>query len=141
MCSLLCLFEPDKQICPMFLVFRSGKYVYKPTMSVTCCPMYPIRCDVANFHLSASQKKVIKRVNRYLNYDQRLAKDGDDTEHDRPAVPEAAQSVNVRSDEIGDEAVVATCHNTIDDQSVASKNSGASTKRLPKPGQSIAQLS
>jgi len=47
---------------------RSGKYVYKPTMNMTCCPQYPIRCDVANLRLTKSQKKVIKRVNRYLSY-------------------------------------------------------------------------
>jgi len=23
---------------------RSGKYCYKPTVHVTCCPMYTIRC-------------------------------------------------------------------------------------------------
>ncbi|KAL5010842.1 hypothetical protein ScPMuIL_013147 [Solemya velum] len=45
---------------------RSGMYCYKPTMKVTCCPQYPIRCDVGNFKLSHSQKKVIKKVNRYL---------------------------------------------------------------------------
>ena len=50
---------------------RSGKYTYKPTMSVTCCPMYPIRCAVANLRLTKSQKKVIKQVNQYLSYDRR----------------------------------------------------------------------
>ncbi|KAK7108348.1 hypothetical protein V1264_016098 [Littorina saxatilis] len=45
---------------------RSGKYCYKPTMNMTCCPQYTIRCDVPNFKLSKSQKKIIKRVNRYL---------------------------------------------------------------------------
>lgn len=50
---------------------RSGKYVYKPTMSQTCCPQYPIRCDVASLRLTKSQKKVIKRVNQYLSYGER----------------------------------------------------------------------
>lgn len=45
---------------------RSGKYCYKPTMNMTCCPMYTIRCDAPKFRLSKSHKKVIKRVNRYL---------------------------------------------------------------------------
>eukprot|EP00916_Digyalum_oweni_P017993 GHVL01030044.1.p1 GENE.GHVL01030044.1~~GHVL01030044.1.p1 ORF type:complete len:194 (-),score=16.30 GHVL01030044.1:149-730(-) len=49
-----------------FPAFRSGKYCYKPTMNMTCCPQYTIRCDVPNFKLSKSQKKIIKRVNRYL---------------------------------------------------------------------------
>ncbi|XP_025096854.1 arginyl-tRNA--protein transferase 1-like isoform X1 [Pomacea canaliculata] len=50
---------------------RSGKYSYKPTMKVTCCPQYAIRCDAVNFQLSKSQKKVIKRVNRFLITGQR----------------------------------------------------------------------
>jgi len=55
------------------LYCRSGKYVYKPTMNRTCCPQYPIRCDVASLRLTKSQKKVIKRVNRYLSYGERQA--------------------------------------------------------------------
>ncbi|KAK0053361.1 arginyl-tRNA--protein transferase 1-like isoform X1 [Biomphalaria pfeifferi] len=45
---------------------RSGKYCYKPTMNVTCCPQYTIKCDAINFKLSKSHKKLVKRVNRYL---------------------------------------------------------------------------
>ncbi len=47
--------------------FRSGKYVYKPVMDKTCCPQYAIKCDVLNFKLNKSHKKVIKKVNKYLN--------------------------------------------------------------------------
>nr|XP_021199343.2 arginyl-tRNA--protein transferase 1 [Helicoverpa armigera] len=45
---------------------RSGKYCYKPTMDVTCCPMYTIRCRTLEFKPSKSQKKVLKRVNKLL---------------------------------------------------------------------------
>lgn len=45
---------------------RSGKYCYKPNMSMTCCPSYTIRCDANAFRASKSQKKVIKKVNRFL---------------------------------------------------------------------------
>ncbi|VEN52608.1 unnamed protein product [Callosobruchus maculatus] len=45
---------------------RSGKYCYKPTMDETCCPQYTIKCDVQNFSLSKSQKKVIKKFNKYV---------------------------------------------------------------------------
>ncbi|KAL4233849.1 Arginyl-tRNA--protein transferase 1 [Mactra antiquata] len=45
---------------------RSGKYCYKPTMDVTCCPMYTIRCEALNFKLRKSHKKVIKKMNKYL---------------------------------------------------------------------------
>ncbi|KAK8391328.1 hypothetical protein O3P69_017143 [Scylla paramamosain] len=47
---------------------RSGKYCYKPTMDKTCCPMYTIKCDALEIKLSKSQKKVLKRMNRYLSY-------------------------------------------------------------------------
>ncbi|XP_057667014.1 arginyl-tRNA--protein transferase 1 isoform X3 [Diorhabda carinulata] len=45
---------------------RSGKYCYKSLMEQTCCPLYTIKCDVINFLLSKSQKKVIKRFNKFL---------------------------------------------------------------------------
>ncbi|XP_044739913.1 arginyl-tRNA--protein transferase 1 [Chrysoperla carnea] len=45
---------------------RSGKYCYKPIMDVTCCPMYTIRCEALNLKLSKSQKKILKRVNKFL---------------------------------------------------------------------------
>uniref|UniRef100_A0A8C1T5V0 Arginyl-tRNA--protein transferase 1 n=1 Tax=Cyprinus carpio TaxID=7962 RepID=A0A8C1T5V0_CYPCA len=46
---------------------RSGKYVYKPTMSKTCCPQYTIRCHALNFHPSKTHKKTLKKVNRFLS--------------------------------------------------------------------------
>ncbi|OQR74585.1 arginyl-tRNA--protein transferase 1-like [Tropilaelaps mercedesae] len=45
---------------------RSGKYCYKPSMKKTCCPQYTIRCNALSFKPSKSQKKVLKRVHRFL---------------------------------------------------------------------------
>lgn len=45
---------------------RCGKYCYKPRMTETCCPQYTIKCSAVNFHLSKSQKKVLKKFNRFL---------------------------------------------------------------------------
>ena len=45
---------------------RSGKYCYKPVMDVTCSPQYAIRCEVTEFRLSKSQKKVLKTMSDYL---------------------------------------------------------------------------
>lgn len=45
---------------------RSGKYCYKPIMDITCCPMYTIRCEALRISLTKSQKKIIKRVNKFL---------------------------------------------------------------------------
>ncbi|OWA53710.1 Arginyl-tRNA--protein transferase 1 [Hypsibius exemplaris] len=55
---------------------RSGKYIYKPIMKKTCCPQYAIRCEALRFQLTRSQKKVIKRVYRYLAFgvgDEKIA--------------------------------------------------------------------
>jgi len=48
---------------------RSGKYCYKPTMEKTCCPQYEIRCDVTKYKPSKSQKKVLKKMDKYLRSD------------------------------------------------------------------------
>ncbi|XP_043490055.1 arginyl-tRNA--protein transferase 1 isoform X1 [Polistes fuscatus] len=45
---------------------RSGSYCYKPTMDQTCCPMYTIKCEVLNFKISKSQKKILKRMTKFL---------------------------------------------------------------------------
>lgn len=45
---------------------RSGKYCYKPALDKTCCPQYCIRCDAKNFQLSLSQRKVLKKMNKFL---------------------------------------------------------------------------
>lgn len=41
-------------------------YCYKPTMNLTCCPQYTIRCHPLEFKLNKSHKKVLKRVNKFL---------------------------------------------------------------------------
>ncbi|XP_022242387.1 arginyl-tRNA--protein transferase 1-like isoform X1 [Limulus polyphemus] len=47
---------------------RSGKYCYKPTMEITCCPNYTIRCDSEAIKLTTSQKKVLKKVYNFLAF-------------------------------------------------------------------------
>ncbi|GJQ72406.1 hypothetical protein Trydic_g3487 [Trypoxylus dichotomus] len=46
---------------------RSGRYCYKPIMNETCCPQYTIRCNALNFKVSKSHKKIIKKMNRFMN--------------------------------------------------------------------------
>ncbi|KAL7288840.1 hypothetical protein TKK_0016815 [Trichogramma kaykai] len=46
---------------------RSGYYCYKPTMDITCCPHYTIRCSALEFKMSRSQKKILKRMIKFLN--------------------------------------------------------------------------
>ncbi|XP_076669911.1 arginyltransferase 1 isoform X1 [Andrena cerasifolii] len=45
---------------------RSGYYCYKPIMDRTCCPMYTIKCEALQFKISKSQKKVLKRMAKFL---------------------------------------------------------------------------
>ncbi len=45
---------------------RSGKYIYKPSMSRTCCPQYTIKCVVSTFTPTKAQKKVIKRFRNFV---------------------------------------------------------------------------
>ncbi|EYB82712.1 hypothetical protein Y032_0352g3249 [Ancylostoma ceylanicum] len=54
-----------------YLIFRSGKYIYKPTMERTCCPQYTIRLDSTKFILSRSQRKVLRQMNEFLKNDIR----------------------------------------------------------------------
>jgi len=57
---------------------RSGRYCYKPTMNRTCCPAYTIRCDATQFHLSKSQKKVLKTFRNYIIKDDAKKKNNQD---------------------------------------------------------------
>ncbi|XP_073541468.1 arginyl-tRNA--protein transferase 1 isoform X3 [Phyllobates terribilis] len=45
---------------------RSGKYVYKPLMSQTCCPQYTIRLSAVNYQPNKSHKKVLKKMQKFL---------------------------------------------------------------------------
>jgi len=45
---------------------RSGNWLYKPSNKKACCPNYTIRLDITKFEISASQKKVKRKVERYF---------------------------------------------------------------------------
>jgi arginine-tRNA-protein transferase len=45
---------------------RSGKYLYKPSISTTCCPAYTIRLDATKFKISKGQAKVLKKMQKYI---------------------------------------------------------------------------
>uniref|UniRef100_A0A1B6IE36 Arginyl-tRNA--protein transferase 1 n=1 Tax=Homalodisca liturata TaxID=320908 RepID=A0A1B6IE36_9HEMI len=57
---------------------RSGCYCYKPTMHLTCCPMYTIKCSALEFRLSKSQKKKLKRVHAFLAHGRKKSEMTDD---------------------------------------------------------------
>ncbi|KAK9301251.1 hypothetical protein QLX08_006330 [Tetragonisca angustula] len=45
---------------------RCGSYCYKSIMDQTCCPMYTIKCEALQFKISKSQKKILKRMTKFL---------------------------------------------------------------------------
>jgi arginine-tRNA-protein transferase len=45
---------------------RSGKWLYQPQNSVTCCPQHTIRLDTAQFTPSRAHKQLRRRLARYL---------------------------------------------------------------------------
>ncbi|KAI9281828.1 arginine-tRNA-protein transferase [Sporodiniella umbellata] len=45
---------------------RSGTYLYKPNMAKTCCPQYTIRLHANNYKLSKGQKKILIKLNKYI---------------------------------------------------------------------------
>ncbi|ORZ41506.1 arginine-tRNA-protein transferase [Catenaria anguillulae PL171] len=45
---------------------RSGAYLYKPHMSLTCCPQYTIRLPVLAFKPSKQHRQVVNKVKRYI---------------------------------------------------------------------------
>ena len=49
-------------------------------MNMTCCPQYTIRCEVLNYKMRKSQKKTLKKVNRYLIHGIKPEKDKDQEE-------------------------------------------------------------
>ncbi|XP_068755568.1 arginyl-tRNA--protein transferase 1-like isoform X2 [Montipora capricornis] len=61
---------------------RSGNYVYKPTMKKLCCPMYTIKCDAGAFNPSKSQKKVLKKMTKFLT----VAESGQSSSQDKGGV-------------------------------------------------------
>ncbi|KOC66094.1 Arginyl-tRNA--protein transferase 1 [Habropoda laboriosa] len=45
---------------------RCGSYCYKSIMDQTCCPLYTIKCEALQFKISKSQKKILKRMAKFL---------------------------------------------------------------------------
>ena len=43
------------------------RYVYKPCMSKTCCPLYTIRCKAGQYQPTKSQRKVVKKVQNLVS--------------------------------------------------------------------------
>ena len=91
---------------------RSGKYLYKPVMNRTCCPLYAIRCEALKFKPSRSQRRVAKRMRAFLvDGKQRILKpavqepnegsktDGDSLEEDKKDTSEPKEQTSEPKEE------------------------------------------
>ncbi|KAF8778114.1 Arginyl-tRNA--protein transferase 1 like protein [Argiope bruennichi] len=80
---------------------RSGKYCYKPTMNLTCCPLYTIRCEAKKLVLTRSQKKVLKKVHRFLAYGEKSkgneGASGDKSDQDMEVSFDCPQDIDMQS--------------------------------------------
>ncbi|XP_017073262.1 arginyl-tRNA--protein transferase 1 isoform X2 [Drosophila eugracilis] len=77
---------------------RCGDYCYKMRNKETCCTAYTIKSNALKFKLSKSQKRVLRRVNRFLRDGKREFKldagegDGEDDACDASGAPEVTVS-------------------------------------------------
>ena len=86
---------------------RSGRYVYKPCMETTCCPLYTIRCRVKEYQPSKSQRKVVKKVNNCIRYGTKNKVDDEDpsnTTTDQNASSMKGELIEKCNEEMGPEA-------------------------------------
>ena len=61
---------------------RAGTFVYRPDNVKACCPQYAIRFDVNEFRETKSQKRVARRMQRFLDgHDQILHKRNEHEKH------------------------------------------------------------
>lgn len=47
---------------------RCGTYIYQRNSKNSCCEVWQYRVNIDEFKISQSQKKVIKKFHKYLNY-------------------------------------------------------------------------
>ena len=126
---------------------RSGKYCYKPSMSIMCCPSYTIKCAVADFQLSKSQKKVLKNFAKYVatgvkpRSNESPAESGSQGDLSLPSPSEAIPAVVEREDGGGD-AAMKSASASVENLAVGSNSShahddnsvGAPPKKSPTKG-------
>lgn len=78
---------------------RSGMYCYKPTMTITCCPLYTIRCEAIHLKLTKSQKKILKKMTRFL-------KDGFKDNRNEESTAESVAHSEVEAENVSEAALL-----------------------------------
>ncbi|KPU76461.1 uncharacterized protein Dana_GF13155, isoform B [Drosophila ananassae] len=64
---------------------RCGNYCYKLRNEDTCCPCYTIKCDALEFKLTKSNKRILRRMSRYLRDGKRESGSGNGGDGDGDA--------------------------------------------------------
>lgn len=64
---------------------RCGNYCYKLRNENTCCPCYTIKCDALEFKLTKSNKRILRRMSRYLRDGKRESGSGNGGDGDGDA--------------------------------------------------------
>lgn len=73
---------------------RCGNYCYKPQNDISCCPCYTIKCDSQEFKLSKSNKRILRRMNKFLRDGKR--EPNEQLQHKR-----TGESINDDDDDVG----------------------------------------
>lgn len=64
---------------------RSGTWIYKPAIDVSCCAQHTIRVSVDAFRPSKKQRQVLRRLDAYLRRERDEGSDGGDEDGARAA--------------------------------------------------------
>ncbi|KAK4874080.1 hypothetical protein RN001_013440 [Aquatica leii] len=114
---------------------RSGMYCYKPIMDLTCCPQYTIRCNTLQFKISKSQKKIIKKFNKFVTdgsgfKDPVIGEPMDDVQHEHIIIKEKP-NVSLDYNQLN----VTALNDKIEDATEASSSASVEVLKIevPKP--------
>ena len=69
-------------------------------MNMTCCPQYTIRCEVLDFKLRKSHKKVLKKVNKYLIQGIKPSKHEEELDEELPQPMAATDDQQAKSQKL-----------------------------------------
>ncbi|KAL1238104.1 Arginyl-tRNA--protein transferase [Trichinella pseudospiralis] len=110
---------------------RSGHYCYKPIHEESCCTLHTIRCDALEFRPSRSQKRVMKRFERFLRTGEFKQQKFDSFQYKDPS-EEFFTVENVINDKTLDKNAECFLRLTVDREQTNSFESGYSERKQKK---------
>lgn len=112
---------------------RSGCVCYKPVLNLVCCPMYTIKCEALNFKTSKSQRKVLRKMGKFLRNELSADKSSVVKQDERNAI-----DVNMR-DVLQDRE----CPDEVDEHSInlqvlpAQNSTSAPSSKIPRKSNTV----